>query len=300
MPDEPILHDEDQEFQLHLYDKLWENIIHKENRLWTFLTVYGTAIGIAIGTGVAKTLRFETGFIILLLTYWAAEIIIDAEWWSVRNRLMVRGIERRAHEAIKGIIPSYYHKPFYAGEALLKISLFVFAVVGVTIFALSIGAFERSWEIESLWEFCRITLLYSMSAFFLIRCMHNHEKRIKDYYSIFKNLNEQERRAGQEGIIPVSLEELNQSEDRDRKGLSWRLQVLCLYLVVTIAIALRYFQTVDLWIFVLFCLIQVALIACFLIQRGRYNRSDEYQLDDKKNRYKQYQKFTDFTCLREK
>ena len=31
----------DKDFQLHLYDKLWENIIHKDNRLWTFLAIYG-------------------------------------------------------------------------------------------------------------------------------------------------------------------------------------------------------------------------------------------------------------------
>ena len=41
--------DDKHEFMLHLYDKLWENIVNKENRtLWTFLTVYGAGIRLTV------------------------------------------------------------------------------------------------------------------------------------------------------------------------------------------------------------------------------------------------------------
>src|SRR5574341_1532559 len=42
------------EFLLHLYDALWENMRSKENRLWTFLSIYGAAVGLLFVRGQAS------------------------------------------------------------------------------------------------------------------------------------------------------------------------------------------------------------------------------------------------------
>ena len=171
------------EFLLHLYDKLWENITYKENRLWTFLTVYGASIGIILGTGATESIGLQAGWLILLLTYWAIELIMDADWWSVRNRLIIGRIEERAPDATKGVIPSFYRSPGYYGESIHNASLFVFAAIGAFVFFKSIGYFDGSWSREmSLSKLVGITILYGIAIFTLFQCLSRRERRINEYY----------------------------------------------------------------------------------------------------------------------
>ena len=168
---------------MHLYDKLWENIIHKENRLWTFLTVYGAGIGVIIGTGVTESFRLPAGCLILILTYWAMELIIDADWWSVRNRLMIGRIEQRFPDATKSIIPTFYNSPGYRGESIHKASLVALTSVGFFIFLNSLGYIDGSWLREkSLSRLLGVTALYGIAVFSLIRCLLGHEGRIAEYH----------------------------------------------------------------------------------------------------------------------
>src|ERR1700753_1606964 len=96
------------EFLLHLYDQLWENMRAKENRLWSFLSLYGAAVGLVFAGGQASGLPGAELFalvIVMGLTTWAVLIILNANFWIRRNILMVGGIGGKYPEIRKGIYP---------------------------------------------------------------------------------------------------------------------------------------------------------------------------------------------------
>src|SRR5215831_7579548 len=99
------------EFLLHLYDKLWENMNAKEERLWTFLSFYGAAIALAFAAGEFVGIEIYALIIILALTTWAVLIITNANWWYYRNLLMVTRIEAQFSEAVKGVVTKRYRNP---------------------------------------------------------------------------------------------------------------------------------------------------------------------------------------------
>ncbi|MCI0428145.1 MAG: hypothetical protein L0Z46_09030 [Nitrospiraceae bacterium] len=274
----PSLGRDDKDFQLHLYDKLWENIIHKENRLWTFLTVYGAAIGVTIGTGVTETLRFESGLVILVLTYWATEIIIDTDWWSVRNRLMVRGIERRAHAADTGLIPPIYHAPLYSSESLHSISVLVFSLIGLVFLALSLGLLSDDWSTRNAREILWVTGLYAFFLYALFRCAHIRENRIKDFYRAFREINKKERDARLQHVSPLTDEVINKAEQGAKTTRFWRIQAGILYLIATGLVALRYYASLTCSQFALFTIGQALFFMGLCIQTYKIPVSDSYGL----------------------
>src|SRR4051812_36840878 len=98
------------DFLLHLYDKLWENMASKEGRLWNYLSVYGAAVALAAGVGHYSGVESFAIFIVFALTAWALVIVVNANWWYQRNRLMVTQIEAKfaAVGALDGVIPKTY------------------------------------------------------------------------------------------------------------------------------------------------------------------------------------------------
>jgi hypothetical protein len=215
-----------EELRLRVYDKLWENIIHKENRLWTFLAIYGAAVGfiVAQDTENLREFRDPAYFVLLLLTYWAAEIIIDSEWWSVRNRLMVQGIEKVHQEALKGVIPTFYNDVGYHGESLHGASIVIVCAVGLSAYFVALHNIvaEENWVAAATWA----GILYLTAGLALMRCMHMRERRLMDYYSVFRNLNEQTK-AFQEDRV-------GEQQRVDIRKLTWRRWVGLVYMVVVV------------------------------------------------------------------
>lgn len=230
---------DDKEFLLHLYDKLWENITNKENRLWNFLAFYGVGIGIVLGTATDGKLSFEVGFFLLVLTYWAAEITLSADWWSVRNRLMIRGIESRAYEAIKGVIPRKYRGPKYSSESLHLASLFVLAVLGLIIFAFSAGVFEAGQKIKDLPDIIKILITYFLLVLAFGRFANKREFLIKKYYDIFREFNKDFRELN---IQYFSDKEIECRERKDKNSLTWRSQILFFYFILTLIVSVKYYE----------------------------------------------------------
>ena len=219
--------DDKHEFMLHLYDKLWENIVNKENRLWTFLTVYGAGIGIILGTGTTESFRLPAGCLILVLTYWAMELIIDADWWSVRNRLMIGRIEKRFGDATKGIIPSFYHSPGYHGEGIHKASLLALALIGFFIFLSSLGYLDGScFRERSMSRLLGVTALYGSAVLSLVRCLLCRERRIAEYHETRGDLVQDDPAEPRDGEVL--------RKDKRREG--WHLRVIFTYIIATLTV----------------------------------------------------------------
>ena len=223
------------EFVLHLYDKLWENVTFKENRLWTFLTVYGDGIGILLGSAATGSLGLLAGCLILILTYWATELVMDADWWSVRNRLMISRIEERFPEAIKGV-STFYRSHAYFGESIHRVSLIVFAFIGGLVFLKSIGYLDGSWSRDmGLPELSGITVLYAIAVLSLAKCLTVRERRIAEYHRTLGNLV---RQLG-------GSSDGNLGHDKWRNAMWIRVAIIGLYVVATAAMSGIYFARTD-------------------------------------------------------
>ena len=274
------------EFLLYLYDKLWTNITNKENRLWNFLAFYGVGIGVILGTATDtdEKLSFGIGFFLLVITYWAAEITLSADWWSVRNRLMIRGIESRTYEARKGIIPGKYHGPKYSSESLHVISLLVLALLAVLIFSFFTGVFEAGQKINNLSDLIQLLITYSFSVFVLGKCANKRENLIKKYYIVFRELNrdfkELNRNFKELGTIEgyCSEKQIDDREKQDKNSLGWRLHILFFYVIFTLILTVKYHEfarnNINLE-FQTFLIFQVISLLIFIIQWIRYKQNLE-------------------------
>jgi hypothetical protein len=291
----------DKEFHLALYNKLWENILNKDNRLWTFLAVYGAVIGVAFGISDANSFRVEGGIFVAVLTYWAAEIVMSSDWWSIRNRLMVRGIERRVGDATKGVIPYYYQSPEYSSESINNVNLFVFGLIACIFFALSVGLFSDNLSKFSEPEFISITILYLLSIIFIFLIGHRREKHISYFFRMFKVLNEEEKGIVIEGVASVEDDEIDRSEKRNRNSRTFRLYILILYLIFTIILGIRYIFMLKGNIFLLYVVIQLFFIVIYVYQWITYSvgekiygfsiiqkKYDSKQQDSKKRAAREY------------
>ncbi len=274
---------DDKEFHLHLYDKLWENITNKENRLWSFLAFYGVAIGIVLGTTDSNTLSFETGLCLIIITYWAAEITFSAEWWSVRNRLMVQGIERRVYQATRGIIPSVYKAPNYRSEHLHSITLLVLAAFGLIIFSVSMGLFKPEDNLKSLFELLKLLMLYITLVVTLIRFADMRESKINKYHGISKILSEEEppevrKTINQNSQENYCNEQIKNQRRKDMIELSWRPPILILYIIATTIMLIIYNKkVVNLEDIFYQILVQIVILLLYIYQWKRYlENNDKY------------------------
>src|SRR5271169_6701737 len=125
-----------QEFLLHLYDKLWENMAAKEARLWNYLSFYGAAIALAIGVGEFSNNELYSVVVVLALTVWALLIIINANWWYNRNRMMVIQIEKRFAKdgSLEGVIPASYQDARFDFDRLYRGSVLVLSALAFLIY----------------------------------------------------------------------------------------------------------------------------------------------------------------------
>jgi hypothetical protein len=125
----------------NLYDKLWENIHNKEARVWTFLSFYGAAITLFFSANVSSDLRILGFPIVLLISFWAINFVLQAEWWQVRNLLMIRRIQA-SNPSIAAIVPSKYQTSSYDPDTLYSLSLIVLGAMSIFVFS----AFLFFWD----------------------------------------------------------------------------------------------------------------------------------------------------------
>jgi hypothetical protein len=250
------------ELQLRVYDKLWENIIHKENRLWTFLAIYGAAVGFIVSQDLAELgdFRYAAYFTLLLLTYWAAEIIIDSDWWSVRNRVMIRGIEKRHETALKGVIPSFYNSIGYRGESIHGASIVVVCIVGLVAYLIGINAvFSADKKVQAaIWA----PLLYLFAGLAVMRCLHMRESRLREYYVTLRDLLKEE--------VGVKEGDIAAQEVADRIYFKWRPWTMLLYLLLTVPVGSRAWSDMDQTMAGAFITAQLLLVIAFLSQQNPY------------------------------
>ena len=172
----------DSQFLIILYDKLWTNIVHKESRVWTFLTVYGAAIGIVIGVGLAGNLQPITTLVILILTYWAGELIIDTDWWSIRNKAMIIQIEKNFPAQTDSVIPEYYQDAKFSSSSLYNVSLLIFTAVGFAVLMDNFWRMSISDQFHGALAWFS-TLLYFIWSLILVRWAHVRAIRTDLYRS---------------------------------------------------------------------------------------------------------------------
>ena len=140
-----------------LYDKLWTNVWNKENRVWMFLSFYSAGIALALNSGLLTQFGLLAPFIVVQLTAWGVHIIIDADWWSIRNRLMVEQIERRYRHQFIAVVPSEYQEPRFSADQLYRFSIVVLVVLGGVVFVTTIlryGAPHQipDWQEKTAWR----------------------------------------------------------------------------------------------------------------------------------------------------
>jgi hypothetical protein len=186
--------DENREFLLHLYDALWENTRSKENRLWTFLSLYGAAVALVFAGGEASQAPGADLLAIAIVTAlstWAVLIIINANWWYYRNQLMVSRIEAKYPEAVKGLVPkAYFQDPNFKFDQLYKGSILLLSLLLFLLYSRTIWSYHGPGTINSLQALSVVTLVYLVFVLSAGYCLRQHEANIETYYSAKRNLLE--------------------------------------------------------------------------------------------------------------
>jgi hypothetical protein len=122
------------DLRANLYDKLWENMANKDGRVWTFLSFYGAALAFFFGGDNRTELRLLGLPVIFAISVWTIQIILSAEWWTIRNQMMVARVELSDLKHFKGIVPQAYQYPSYRPESLTIMSLYVLSIISLIIF----------------------------------------------------------------------------------------------------------------------------------------------------------------------
>lgn len=219
------------EFLLHLYDALWENMRAKENRLWTFLSLYGAAVGLVFAGGQASQSKGADLFVLIIvmaLTVWAVLIVLNANWWYYRNQLMVTRIESRLPDAVKGVVPKlYYEDPVYRFDRLYKSSILVLGILVYLLYVRTIWSYHNMGAFDTVQSLLAVLLLYVLFVCSTMYCLAQHEATISLYYSAKRDLFKEGN-----NYSPNARLSIVRDENKARKAMSARPHVLLLLLLV--------------------------------------------------------------------
>jgi cell division protein ZapA (FtsZ GTPase activity inhibitor) len=262
----------DDEFLLHLYDALWENMRSKENRLWTFLSIYGAAVGLLFAGGQASEVPGAELFaltIIMALSVWAVLIVLNANWWYNRNQLIVTRIEKRFPEAVKGVVPKpYYLNPNFRYDALSQSSVLVLGLLLFLLYCRTLWTYQNPESIQSSLALFTVAVLYLLFVYSTGYCLVRHEIDIRRYYSAKKHLLEDAEELS-------SQERLNLLKDETsvRKKLDVRPWVLCVLFFVAALFDFIVYRngTPSPWLWIgIIC--QVGVVVVFILQWIKYRQ----------------------------
>lgn len=185
----------DRDFQLQLYSRLWENVNAKESRVWTFLSIYGAAVGLALTSNAVERIGPLLASVVLLLTGWAIHLVINADWWSHRNRLMIGGVEETFPSACIGIIPSFYSReePWFRIDRLHQVSILLMVVLATLVYGRVTLDLSKVTGIQSgivAIQLIAMNLIYlAIAAMALARL----EANLGEYYATWRDLTGRER-----------------------------------------------------------------------------------------------------------
>lgn len=279
------LDDGDNNYLLHLYDALWENMRSKENRLWTFLSLYGAAVGLLFAGGQVSQVPGADLLAIMIvmgLSTWAVLIILNTNWWYYRNQLMVSRIEIRYPGAVKGVVPKIYNKnPNYRFDQLSEGSILLLTLLLFFLYSRTIWSYHAPGSISILQSLVVVVLLYVLFVFAAGYCLRLHESNIESYYSAKKDILED---ASANPLPPDERLTLVTDQIRTRQNLDARRRVLLLLILIAgLFDFITYRNGIGgLWLsFVI--LFQAIAAVMFLVQKHFYRQG--YSTDDLKRAY---------------
>lgn len=266
---------DDKEFLLHLYDQLWENMRAKENRLWSFLSLYGAAVGLVFAGGQASGLAGAELFALIIvigLTAWAVLIMLNANYWIRRNLLMVGGIEERYPGIKKGIYPRGFPEAKRGSfDALYRGSILVLSVMLLLFFVRVIWPYRNPTSFDTFHIFLSVVLLYVLFISFALYCLKQHE----DYVALHHSTKRKQLLRAEQFTLSKWHGTL-QDELNDRKKLNVRPYLLLLLLCVISLFDFILIRNGYAWPYFLWCISpQVLLITAFCWQWYKYRKPYE-------------------------
>jgi len=277
------LNDGDKDYLLHLYDALWENMRSKENRLWTFLSLYGAAVGLVFAGGQVSQIPGADLIAIVIvigLSTWAVLIILNTNWWYYRNQLMVSRIEIRYPDAVKGVVPKIYNQnPNYRFDQLSEGSILLLSLLLFFLYSRTIWSYHTPGSINTLQSLVVVVLLYVLFVFSVGYCLRLHESNIESYYGAKKVILED---ATTRPLPPDERLRLLKDQTWTRKDLDARWRVLLLLMLVVGLFDLIIYRNgiSPLWLSIII-LFQAAAAVLFLVQRHFYREG--YSKEDLKH-----------------
>jgi len=216
------------DFLLHLYDKLWENMGAKEGRLWSYLSVYGAAIALSLGVGEYAGAELYAVTIVLALTVWALLIVINANWWYQRNRLMVTQIEKKfvPSGAVDGVVPKSYRDARFNFDRLYRGSVLVLTAIGSMLYLKLMWEHHTPDRFPDTQTVVSIGLLYSLFLMSTMYCVAQYQSYIDSFFSIKKTLLEE---AGEAAVADIEKNILD-GRKAAYAAYSWSIKGLLLLL----------------------------------------------------------------------
>jgi len=271
--------DGNKEFLMHLYDALWENMRSKESRLWTFLSLYGAAVGLVFAGGQVSQIPGADLFAIVIvmgLTTWAVLIILNSIWWSARNQLMVSQIEKQYPRAIKGIVPRIYNiDPQFRSEQLSERIVLLLSLLLLLLYSRTIWSYHNFDSINNLQSLAVVMLLY---VFFILSagyCLGLHESNIRAYYDAKKTILEDASLDEPSTQTLQVGERLKLLADhvKARKDLDVRFHVLGISCIVALLFDFVIYRNGvrSLWLAGII-LVQVVAVVIYTVQRRLYRQ----------------------------
>lgn len=234
-----------------LYGKLWDNINNKDARVWTFLSFFGAAIALFLGSSISDEMRVVGFPFLVLLGFWATHLVLAAEWWSARNRLMVTQIER-ANPSLYKYIPYFYMEPRFSSEKINSASLLV--LISITSLFMFISFFYlnnfnvcggvanlRKITCRALGDSKQIIHICLAGAYvyLLFSCMMRRENTIDEYYKHVLHFETRSSENIPQGVMNPesdfpwkSLCSVSKNWQKDRKKYCWRPHFLLAFLFV--------------------------------------------------------------------
>jgi hypothetical protein len=283
------MNSETQDFLLHLYDKLWSLVSEKEKRLWTFLSVYGAAIGLVYSAGKFTGNELYTSLIVLALTLWAVLLIIDADWWSKRNRMLVKQIENQFSAAVTGIIPSTYHSLRPRGDSLYKTSILILLIVAILTYTKTASLNWKTDSLNSMESIVVHSLLYLFFVGGVIYCVHKREQDLRNYFTVRLTLfSDIERMTNLSDHQQKDKESLSANEAEMRKDPNWRYWGLGTILFVTMLFYSVFLPSKRQSIFFISGAIVLQLLACCIYVWSAYKYTTQNLIETKLEDYVKY------------
>lgn len=264
------------EFLFHLYDALWENMRSKESRLWTFLSLYGAAVGLVFAGGQVSQVPGADLFamlIVMALTTWAVLIILNANWWYYRNQLIVSRIEIQFPDTVKGIVPRIYHEnPKYRYDQLSKGSILLLSLLLLLLYSRTMWSYHSAGAINNWQSLVVVILLYVLFVLSADYCLRLHESNVADYYKTKKIILED---ASSPAALAVEVRhKLLKDETETRELLDARI-----YIFALLALAAGLFDLIIYrngitfgWLITIW-VVQALAVLIFLVQGKIYHQS---------------------------